>query len=259
MKKICIIFALGILTGSNAQFKEVDLRMYEKRLISQNGEDGVLEKIFKLIGTTNKYYVDFGAGDGHLWSNTKYLKEQFGWTGLLMDGSYPDDPSINLHREFITAENVCTLFNKYNVPRECDLVSIDIDRNDFYVWKVLCREYRPRVVVIEFNKYFNHNEDKVVIYDAHKTWNGTEYSGASILAMLNLARVLGYSLVYQESEGVNLFFVRDDVLESTSVKFKNVNNVAKIYNAKPGFPHPNRTGEVFISSLQALKVHSFKK
>lgn len=231
----------------------IDLRPYECRLISQYGEDGVIQKIFDLIGTTDKYYVEFGAGDGHYCSNTEYLREKFGWTGLLLEGGRPDDPSINLYKEFITAENINDLFFKYNVPEEFDLISIDIDRNDFYVWNALCKNFRPRVVVIEFNGWFNWNEDRVIKY-ANVWWNASEYSGASIKAMYNLGRRLGYSLVYQESEGVNLFFIRDDVLESTGLKFKNVNDVAKIYNVpKRGKLDPSRVQAEFISSSQALK------
>lgn len=228
-------FLLGIMSialmGVIHTQEEVDLRLYEKRLISQFGEDGVLQKIFKLIGVTNKYYVEFGAGNGHFCSNTKYFREKFGWKGLLLEGSY-EDLRLNLHKEFITAENICYLFKKYNVPREFDLISIDIDRNDFYVWKALGAFYRPRVVVIEFNSAFNPTEDRVIKYDAH-AYENTTYFGASILAFYKLGRKLGYSLVYQESAGVNLFFIRDDVIASTGIKVKNMNDVCKIY--KPSF------------------------
>ena len=174
IKNFILILIVGMFV--NIQTKEIDLRLYEKRLISQFGEDGVIEKIFQTIGTTNKYYVEFGAGDGHFCSNTKYLREKHGWTGLLLDGACSnnmnDDLLINLYKEFITAENICNLFKKYNVPFEFDLISIDIDRNDFYVWKSLTKYYRPRVVVIEFNRAFNFNEDKVIRYSPYETWKG---------------------------------------------------------------------------------------
>ncbi len=252
VKKVCIysiLLLFPLFFGNKIlSTQEIDLRLYEKRLISQDGEDGVIEEIFNLIGTTSKYYVEFGAGQGHDCSNTKYLREKFGWTGLLMDGGYAD-PSINLHKEFITAENICDLFKKYGVPYEFDLISIDIDGNDFYVWRSICAEYKPRVIVIEFNSHFNFNEDKVIQYDPRRRWNGTRYFGSSVLALYNLGRRLGYSLVYQESNAVNLFFIRDDILESTGLKFKNVNNIEKIYTGKPGFRgEPNRDRIKFVSS-----------
>lgn len=246
MTLFIVTFALSATTG------EIDLRTYEKRLISQHGEDGVIGKIFELIGVTNKYFVEFGAGDGHFCSNTKYLREKHGWTGLLLEGAYPSNPPTNQHKEFITAENICNLFSKYHVPKEFDLISIDIDRNDFYVWNSLSAHYKPRLVIIEFSKSFNFDEDKVIEYSADKMWNGGEYTGASMLALAHLGQKLGYSLIYQESEGTNLFFIRDDILESGNIKFKNTNNVSKIYNATPGFSRPNTTNELFVSSQEAL-------
>lgn len=251
MGKNLSIFFLFILSHAYAQ-ENIDLRLYEWRYISQNGEDGVLQKIFEVIGTTNKYYVDFGAGNGHYASNVKYLKEACGWNGLLLEGlRTAGDPSINLHSAFITAENVCDIFKQHNVPKEFDLISIDIDGNDFYVWRELSKGYRPRVVVIEFNRCFDANEDKVMAYDAGYQWDGTEYYGSSIRALCNLGRSLGYSLVYQESAGVNLFFIRDDVLEQSGAVFKNSNDVTKLYYATPMRLDPRR--RLFISSVQAMK------
>lgn len=244
------LLLLNLITICYGKEYEIDLSLYEKRFISQNGEDGVLQKIFDLIGTTNKYYVEFGAGQGHFCSNTKYFREKYGWNGLLLEGSCQENPSINLHKEFITAENICDLFKKYNVPQEFDFISIDIDRNDFYVWKALSPYYKPRVVIIEFNSLFNSNEDKVIKYDSQAMWDASEYSGASILALFNLGRKLGYSLVHQESNAINLFFIRDDVIESSKIKFKNVNIVSKIYTGIPKKMDLHK--ELFVSSLEVL-------
>lgn len=252
--KVATLICISLLHVVSAQSQckeEINLRTYEKRLISQNGEDGILQKIFDVVGTTNKYYIEFGAGNGHFGSNTKYLREKCGWTGLLLEGSCQENDAINLHRAFITAENICDLFRKYDVPKEFDLISIDIDGNDFYVWKALCDEYRPRVVVIEFNQHFNFNEDAVMVYNSNNIWNGSEAFGASILAFFNLGRKLGYSLVYQESNGANLFFVRDDVLESAGATFMHINDVKSLYSGSPR--NFNRRGVVFVSSADVLK------
>lgn len=248
--KIMVFYAVLFFCCAQVLSQEIDLSLYEKRLISQNGEDGVIQKIFNLIGTTSKYYVEFGAGDGHFCSNTKYLREKYKWSGLLLEGSGKDIPEINLHKEFITAENICTLFAKYNVPYEFDLISIDIDRNDFYVWKALSEFYRPRVVIIESNFCLNYNEDKVVRYAPYES-GCDDYSGASVLALYNLGRHLGYSLVYEESNGVNLFFIRDDILKKLSLTFKNINNVEKLYCGHPKYLDTRKSN--FISSHEAIK------
>lgn len=212
--------------------EEIDLLPYERQLISQQGEDGIIEKIFRVIGTTSKYYVDFGASDGHVCSNTKYLREYYGWTGLQMDGRH-ENRSINLFKEYVNAENIVPLFTKYNVPEEFDFLSLDIDYNDFYVWKALSEKYSPRVVCIEYNCAFGPDQDKVIIYDPNGSWDCTDYCGASMLAMYRLGLYLGYTLVYQESNAVNLFFIRNDVLAAAKDHFKNQNDVEKLFNCPP--------------------------
>lgn len=250
--RTCLLYALLLCSMSMwGKSKDINLELYEMRIISQNGEDGILQKIFDVIGTTNKYYVEFGAGNGHFCSNTKYLREQFGWTGLLLEGSCQENERINLHKAFITAENICDLFETYDVPEEFDFISIDIDRNDFYVWRALSEKYSPRVVAIEFNSFFNFDQDKVIAYDPYASWTGGEYSGASILALFKLGRTLGYSLVYQESNGANLFFIRDDVLASTGASFLHMNDVSKLYTATPKWL--NLSGRGFVSSSDVLR------
>lgn len=217
--------------------EEIDLSTYERTVFSQNGEDGITEKILEIIGTSSNYYVEFGGYDGNTGSNAKILREA-GWQGLMMDGGY-EDLSINLRKEFITAENITELFDKYGVPYDLDFLSIDIDFNDFYVWKGLSEKYQPALIIIEYNASHLPGEDKVVVYDPYRMGDCTNYYGASILAMYNLGRKKGYSLVYAEKQGVNLFFIRDDLVQKAAYSFKNINNVEKLY-ASPKYGHgPN--------------------
>lgn len=227
--RIYISFAFALLLQTSLIFSktpEIDLSLYESKVYSQNGEDGVINKIFELIGKKDHYYVEFGGANGE--ECCTHNLRMNGWQGLLMDGLY-DDPAINLHQEFITKENICFLFRKYKVPKKFDLLTIDIDSNDFYIWKALGKKYRPRVVVIEYNATHFPNEDKIVIYDPQACWDITNYYGASIRALYNLGQYLGYSLVYADKMGVNLFFIRNDILKTTKLKFKNINNVEAIY------------------------------
>src|SRR5438094_892724 len=61
-----------------------DLTRYERTVYSQNGEDGILQAIFARAGTTNRFFVEFGVGDGRQ-CNAAYLARRKGWTGLMMD------------------------------------------------------------------------------------------------------------------------------------------------------------------------------
>jgi hypothetical protein len=217
--------------------REIDLEQAERRVFSQNGEDGVIDAIFKMVKTGSKYCVEFGAADGFTISNTRFLRERRGWRALLLDAGY-ENPRINLHKAYITAENINELFAQYNVPYDLDFLSIDIDFNDFYVWQALDDRYKPRLVVIECNPTHLPHEDKVSIYDPSRYWDGTNYYGASVLALYNLGRKKGYSLIYMERSGTNVFFLRDDLVKTCPCHFKNINDISKLYKA----PHYGKEG-----------------
>jgi hypothetical protein len=185
------------------------IRIEESRVYSQNGEDGVIAALFHAIGETNRYFVEFGCESGYQ-RNTRWLESQ-GWSGLLMSHDMHDTP-FDIKHEHITVENVSDLFAKYRVPAEFDLLSIDIDGNDYWIWKALSPDYRPRVVVIEYNGLLDSATSKAIPYDPDFLWNGSDYFGASLTALAELGASKGYVLVHCEAAGVNAFFVRSDEL-----------------------------------------------
>jgi len=199
---------LEFVNTHNLRPKIKSINQFEKRIYSQNGEDGIINGIFTKIGLTNKFFVEFGVGNGTE-CNSRYLREKKNWTGLMMDGN--ENPRENVKREFITAENIQDLFEKYNVPQEFDLLSIDLDFNDFWIWNAI-KDYKPRVVVIEYNSTIPFSESKVVKYDTQATWDGTNFFGGSLAAMIQLGQAKGYTLVGCDNRGINAFFVADDLI-----------------------------------------------
>jgi hypothetical protein len=136
-----------------------------------------------------------------------------------MDGSDKNPKSIK--KEFINAENINNLFKKYIVPFDLDLLSIDIDSNDFWVWKALDQKYKPRLVVIEYNATISPNKARSVKYDSKLVWDGgSDYFGASLMALYKLGLNKGYDLVYCDKSGVNSFFVRSDILGEKLIPLK---------------------------------------
>jgi hypothetical protein len=195
------------------------LETKEKKIFSQNGEDGIVEAIFDRIGEGEKYYVEFGTENGNE-VNTRVLREQKNWTGLLMDGGH-SNPAINLHKEFITASGICGLFEKYKVPRpSIDLLSVDVDFLDFHVLKrILECGYEPRVLIVEHNSALGAYRSATVPSSLPESsrWDGSNFFGASILAFSKLAREYNLSLLYADKLGVNLFFVADKELGEVDI------------------------------------------
>ena len=195
-----------------AQWKD-DLESCASSQFSQGGEDGVLLRLFEHIGVAHRYFVEFGAWDGRHLSNTANLRLNHGWSGLLMEGSDRAD-GVLVQREHVDAENVEALFRRYGVPRDFDLLSIDIDGNDYWVWKAI-ESFSPRVVIVEYNIFFMSETAKTIAYDPDHSWDRDHYGlyhGASLEAFEKLGREKGYVLAYTEPYCPNAIFVREDQL-----------------------------------------------
>ena len=178
-----------------------NINLFERRIYSQNGEDGIIMYIFRRIGILNKYFVEIGVEDG-LQCNTRYLK-RWGWRGIQVDSR--TTPGVKSH--FVTAENIESIFTKYKVPKKFDLLSIDIDGNDYWVWKAI-EHYQPRVVIIEYNASIPSGKKLTIPYDPKFSWDGTTFFGASLEALVSLGNRKGYELVATNKAGMNAFFVR---------------------------------------------------
>jgi len=199
---------------------EKRLLCYQSQVCSQNSEDGIIHEIFNRIGTTNKIFAEVGIGNG-CENNTAFLMSQ-GWTGSWIDGDSGFLQTLKSRIDittdclkyivsFATRENISSLFEQLDVPAEFDLLSLDIDQNTYYAWEGL-GNYRPRVVVIEYNAAIPSDINWKVNYDPNRAWDGSQNFGASLKAFEILGRKLGYSLVGCDFFGVNAFFVRDDLV-----------------------------------------------
>tara|TARA_B110000971_G_C20025056_1_gene508331 strand:+ start:1335 stop:2132 length:798 start_codon:yes stop_codon:yes gene_type:complete len=187
---------------------------------SQLGEDGVIEFIFSKIEPINKYYVEFGAWDGIHLSNTANLRINHGWSGLLLESNKErvnktkNRRQINLHSETITKENINNIFEKYNVPKKFDLLSIDIDSNDYYVWKNLT-DYVPILVIIETNPGIKNDYPLTAIENKSNTHSEKgrtgNYFGCNLHAVYNLAKKKGYKLLTVNKW--NAFFIKDECFD----------------------------------------------
>lgn len=198
------------------------LNNYEYQAFSQNGEDGIISEIFRRIGTTNKYFVEFGVGDGLENNSTLLLLKE--WRGLWIEANPADFEKIqdkfnflvqkhilSIENSFITPENIENIFEKFHVPYEFDLLAIDIDGNDYWVWKSIIH-YSPRVLIIEYNSIIPPDIEWIMKYQKGHIWNKSSYFGASLKSLEKLGMSKGYLLIGCDFKGVNAFFLRKDLV-----------------------------------------------
>jgi hypothetical protein len=161
---------------------------------SQFGEDGVLQAIFSVIHPANEWCFECGAADGLFFSNTRRLIEH-GWRGVLVEA----DPQAfsrlvqNNANDLITCCNhlvgdshrIDGILHGAGAPLDIDLVVIDVDGQDYYLWNSIL-QYRPRVVMIEFD----HNADA----DFIPTLGGKGQAGSMAIRKLGAGKF--YELVH---------------------------------------------------------------
>ena len=187
-------------------------------MYSQNGEDGLLSYLFARLGSRSRRVVEIGIQDGTE-CNARNLIDNFGWRGLLVEGDQRSAAGARafyagraqVREAFITRENVNDVLA--DAAGEIDLLSIDIDGVDFWVWDAITA-VRPRVVIIEYNAYLPPEEFRVVEYRPgfrrYELHPSGFYFGASLEAYRSLGESKGYVLVACESAGANALFVKHD-------------------------------------------------
>ena len=195
------------------------------RAFSQTIEDGILVYLFALVGTDSMRAVEIGSGDG-IECNTANLVVHHGWSALMVDGdAYQIERGRNMYARraetwvhppslvtaYVTAENIEALLQKHGFHEDVDLLSIDIDGIDYWIWKSI-RSIRPRVVVVEFNNIWGPEHAVTVPNNPEfHRMRTPEYNGASLAAMVKLGREKGYRFVGANRFGYNAFFVREDL------------------------------------------------
>lgn len=202
--------------------KDVGFRKY-----SQFEEDGILLYIFSLVPPINRTCVEICAGDGHE-CNTSNLIINHGWWGHLFDGSeknvrageafFSKNKDTFLYRPrftkaWVTAENVNELISSSGASGPIDLLSLDIDGMDYWVWKAIS-VIEPQVVVCETHNPIPPDKALTVPYDAAFVFETENYRGASLAAMCKLGREKGYRLIGTNRFGFNAFFIKNGVGEA---------------------------------------------
>jgi hypothetical protein len=207
--------------GSRRNAEPKRLLRYGYRVFSQNDEDGIIEEIFSRIGTTDRTFIEIGVDNGSECNTLNLLAQD--WRGTWFERNaiavaqarhrlsrIISGNRLRIEQVAVTRENVDRLLRDTAVSLQPDLLSIDIDGNDYWVWGAIT-SIKPRVVIIEYNAVWRPPASIAMKYNADHTWTeGDVNNGASVSALEKLGRDKGYSLVGCCFAGVNAFFVATD-------------------------------------------------
>ena len=192
-----------------------DILTYRRNVTSEHGEDGIIERIFNIIGEESRWCVELGALNGVHGSNVWSLVQKRGWSGVLIEADktqferlqkeyayYSNAHCIDAYVSFEGEQSLDNIFSQTPLPRTFDLFSLDIDGNDYHLWESL-NKYRPRVMVVEFNPSIPNNVAFVQPRDMRV------FQGSSLRSLIELGKQKGYELV--AANEANAFFVLQDL------------------------------------------------
>ena len=207
--------------------------------------------IFSIIGVKKFNFIEIGVQDS-IECNSTNLLLNLNWSGAQFEGckeSYEDGKRFfkkkgvkknqcQLINKFVNAENVNSLIKKTGIKGEIDFFSLDIDGNDYWVWKSISI-IKPRLVVLEYNASFGEKSSLTIPYNSKFVWDNKDekrfFYGASLKALKKISKKKGYNLVCVDSKGINAFFVRKDLVKNTvlkKIKTENLFVYNKEHNAK---------------------------
>lgn len=231
----------------------------EFKVYSQRGEDGILEWLINHLPISTYSFIEFGVED-YLESNTRFLLKNRNWKGLIIDAN---DKNINLIKQddiywhydiiarqaFITRENINQIFIDHGFTDNIGVLSIDIDGNDYWVWKAI-DVISPDIVICEYNAVFGDKYAITIPYQ--QNFNRTKahfsnlYFGASLKAIEDLAIDKGYFLIGTNSAGTNAFFVKNKYSQI-------INKIITTVSRLPSALRESKNREGRLTHIRGLK------
>jgi len=246
-----------------------DIQKAEFKVFSQWGDDGIIQFLVSYLDIPTKTFIEFGVED-YSESNTRFLLINNNWKGVVLDGNPKDIQYIQedeiywrhdltAKQVFVTAENINQVIKESGFTGEIGLLHIDIDGNDYWVWKSI-EVVNPIIVIVEYNSVFGM--DRAITVPYNPSFDRTEahytnlYFGASLKALVQLGEMKEYYFIGCNSNGNNAYFVRRDKIKDLEIKSIQEGYVASRFREsvdKKG----NRTfitGENRIELLRGLTV-----
>ncbi len=228
---------------------------------SQSGEDGIIRKILDVLPTNNKWCVEFGAWDGKHLSNVRNLILEFDYNALLIEASrdkyeelvvnyqtHKNVITLNQYVNFLPEDNLDTILSDHSLPFDFDLLSVDVDGNDYHILAAM-QEFKPKVVCVEFNPTIPSEVHFVQKADV------TINQGSSLLSLTELMRSKGYELICVLN--ANAFFVVNEYFPLFEIT-DNSPSVLRRSHANLSYIFSGFDGQMFLVGSQFLPWHDLE-
>ncbi len=224
-----MLTAKGLILQLRERGRLNHLRDAEFKVFSQFGDDGIIQYLLQRVPLLSHRFIEFGV-ESYVEANTRFLLLNDNWQGLILDGSTEAMEAIRHEplywrndltavAAFVTKDNINQLFTQHGFTGDIDLLSVDIDGNDYWVWEAI-QCVQPRIVIVEYNAVYGSKRAVTVPYDPQFMRSKAHYSylywGVSLKALCLLAERKGYGFVGCNSAGNNAYFVRKDCLGDLS-------------------------------------------
>ena len=207
-----------------------DYASFARNDYSQNGEDGIIEALLDQLPERNRWCVEFGAWDGEHLSNCANLIRNHDYSAVLIEASperfrdlqatwqkNPRVTGLNAFVGFRPDDNLDVLLAGTAVPNDPDIISIDIDGNDYHVWAATTK-LRPKIVCVEFNPTIPNAVEFV------QAANPLVHQGNGVASLVKLGREKRYELVCCSS--LNAFFVDAAYFELFQIEDNSLDDAA---------------------------------
>ncbi|MEI6287098.1 MAG: FkbM family methyltransferase [Bacillota bacterium] len=261
-----LLLAMGaMLSKQQWAINSDNINDYEFKIFSQFGDDGIIQYLIKNLQIENEIFIEFGVGN-YLESNTRFLMMNNNWSGFVMDGS-EQLTKILTNQDWYWQYNIThksVFIDKTNINEllldtgftDIGLLHVDIDGNDYHLFDSIdLSKLNPAIVILEYNSVFGGDRAITVPYRRDFVRTKAHYSnlywGASLPAMVFVARKNGYSLIGCNNAGNNAYFIRNDLLNE---KVKEL-SVKKAYRESRFRESWNKDGELsFLKGRERLEI-----
>jgi len=216
------------------------INRFAAKCFSQSDEDGIVIEILRRIDLIRSpgVFMEFGVGTGD--ENNTLSLLNLGWSGVWVGNealkvNHKSNKNFSYQKKWVTVQNINEIATeglRAINQVEYDLISMDLDGNDYYfVDALLENNFLPKIFIVEYNGKFPPPMKFKMPYDEKNMYHENDYYGASLQTYSDLFEKYDYMLVCCNlMTGVNAFFVKNKYATYFNDVPKNINDLYVIPN-----------------------------